>query len=97
MEIKKLFPFNQFDITMRVDELLNAHKSVEAVLIKNAMKHSKEFMDGMDLVRGVETDLAKSQDITRETKHVFKALQNKMVMSSMHIYKMQRRKKRLEM
>jgi len=84
-------------MTIRVDELLRAKRSVEAVLTKNAMKHSKEFIEGMDLVRGVENDLSKSQDIIKYTKEVFKTMQEKLVIKSMEILKLNRRKKRMEM
>ena len=83
-------------MTIRVDELLKAQRSVETVLTKNAMKHSKEFIEGMELVRGVESDLQKSKDIVCHTKDVFKLLQQRLVLTSMDIMKRNRKKKRLE-
>lgn len=83
-------------MTLRVDELFRAKISVEAVLTKNAMKYSKEFIDGMNLVRGVENDLNKSQDIIHQTQEILKTLQEKLVVTSMEVLKMHRRKKRME-
>lgn len=81
---------------MRADELLKAQKSVEAILTKNANRHSKEFMEGMELVRGVEQDLTKSKEIVNHTKSTLQAMNDKIVVSSMDIMKVARRKKRLE-
>jgi hypothetical protein len=95
-EVKKLLPLKEWEITLRVDELQKAQRSVEAILTKNAIKHSKEFMEGMDLVRGVENDLIKSQDIIQCTKEMFNKMQEKVVISSMDIMKLNRKRKRLE-
>lgn len=89
-EVKKLLPLKEWEITVRVGELQMAQRSVEAILTKNAMKHSKEFMEGMDLVRGVENDLDKSRDIILCTKQMFEKMQQKVVKSSMEILKLSR-------
>ena len=93
-EVKKLLPLKEWEITVRVGELQMAQRSVEAILTKNAMKHSTEFMEGMDLVRGVENDLSKSQDIIQCTKEMFTKMQEKVVKSSMDILKLGRELKR---
>ena len=81
---------------MRVDQLLKAQRSVETILTKNANKHSTEFMEGMDLVRGVETDLIKSKEIIAWTKEFFKEMNQKIAISTMDILKIARKKKRME-
>lgn len=53
-------------------------------------------MEGMELVNGVKSDLKQSQDIINETKSVFKTLQENIVVRSMDIMKLARKKKRLE-
>lgn len=80
---------------MRVDQLLKAQRSVEIILTKNANKHSKEFMEGMDLVRGVESDLVKSQEIIQSKKSTLKAMKEQIVVSAMDLMRLNRRRKRL--
>lgn len=78
-----------------MDQLLRAQRSVEAVLTKNANKYSKEFMEGMDLVKGVESDLEKSKEIVSCTKEFYQFMQAKVVKSSMEIIQLHRQRKRL--
>jgi hypothetical protein len=96
MKLNKLLPLKEWEITVRVDQLLRAQKSVETILTKNANKHSKEFMEGMDLVKGVENDLIKSKEIVAHTKNFLQNMQAQVVVSSMDIMKLHRRRKRLE-
>ena len=91
-----MLPLKEFEITERVDELLRAQRSVEVILTKNANKHSVEFIEGMELVHGVESDLKQSQEIVKETKSVFNDLNDRIVVRSMDIMKLARKKKRLE-
>lgn len=96
MKLNKLLPLKEWEITVRVDQLLRAQRSVETILTKNANKHSKEFMDGMDLVKGVENDLIKSKEIVAHTKNFLQNMQDQIVVTSMDIMKLHRRRKRLE-
>jgi len=57
IEIKKLIPFNELQITERTSVLQDILKKIDAVLTKNANKHSSDFVSGMDLVHGVKNDL----------------------------------------
>lgn len=75
--------------------MLKALRSVEIILTKNANKHSKEFMDGMDLVRGVESDLAMSKEMVHHTKAVFNNMKAKVAIRAIEIMKLARKKKRL--
>lgn len=97
MELKKLIPLKEWEITIRVDELLKAQRSVDVILTKNANKHSQEFMDGMNLVQGIETDLKRAHEMVVHTKNVYDDLKQKVAVTSMDIMKMSRKKKRLEM
>lgn len=53
-------------------------------------------MEGMDLVKGVEADLAKSKEIVAHTKMFLSCMQSQVVVSSMDVMKLHRRRKRLE-
>lgn len=53
-------------------------------------------MEGMDLVRGVETDLIKSKEIIACTKDFLQEMNQKIAVSTMDILKITRKKKRLE-
>jgi len=52
-----LTPFNELKITERTQALQDIQKQIDAVLTKNANKHSEDFVQGMDLVNGVKNDL----------------------------------------
>ena len=87
-----MLPLKEFEITERVDELLRAQRSVEIILTKNANKHSLEFIEGMELVHGVESDLKQSQEIVQHKKSAFNDINDRIVVRSMDIMKLSRKK-----
>ena len=63
IEVKKLIPFNELQITEWTQILQDIQKKIDAVLTKNANKHSSDFVSGMDIVHGVKNDLSSSKEI----------------------------------
>ena len=52
--------FTEYGMTDRSEQLKKALRKIDAVLTQNANKHSKDFVEGMELVKGVKTDLSDS-------------------------------------
>ena len=60
-------PFKLYNISNRTEVLLEVQKKVDGVLTKNATKHSSDFVDGMVLIKGVQTDLDSAKKDTRQS------------------------------
>lgn len=95
IEVGKVMPFNELQITERTQTLQDVLKQVEVVLTKNANKHSTVFVAGMDLVDGVKIDLEMAKEITQTTRSTFDQMKVGISCRSTKIMMLARRKQRI--
>ena len=96
LEVRGLrMPFEILGITERCDELSKLLKIVKFQLSFNVMQHSEQFIEGTNYIKGIEQDLAAIRELGHGSKTRLQHLRSSLVLRSMRILKLERRKRRL--